>query len=347
MQRRKLFQQSAAHIASRWFGADAPPPHPDYALVRVSRRAMATRFEVAIPLGTPDAVPAAEDALDEIDRVEQALTIYRDTSEASLINAAAAIRPVAASAELFQLLERCVALHRRTDGAFDAAAGALIAAWGFERRAGRIPSPGVLLQALQSSGTRHLQLSHGSQTIHFRREGLKLNFGSIGKGYALDRVAHRLRTRWGIRSALLHGGGSSVLAIGSPPNSPAGWPVAIRHPREPEQSLAVVRLRNQALGTSACTHQSFESDGRRFGHLIDPRSGWPAGELASASAICGSAADADALATALFVLGPEKFSREQPDIAAVVLAASSDRAMRIGNAAERLISLPNDGECRI
>src|SRR5690349_9092452 len=120
---------------------EAPAEPAAFTLVRVSRRAMATRFEVAIPVGTPDAVAAAEDALDLIDQLEDQLTVFRDHSEVSRLNATAAAGPVVVEEKLFELLGTCAAWTRETDGAFDIATGALIKSWGFYRRQGRVPTP--------------------------------------------------------------------------------------------------------------------------------------------------------------------------------------------------------------
>ena len=302
-----------------------PRPPGDLTLVRVSRRAMATTFEVALPYGTPDAVEAAEDALDLIDDLENQLTVYRDHSEVSRLNATAADGPVAAEDRLFDLLADAATLTNETAGAFDPATGALVKAWGFFKREGRVPPPAELAAARACSGMRHVVLDHDKRTVKFRRRGLELNLGGIGKGYALDRAAELLRTKWGITSALLHGGGSSVYALGSPPNR-GGWPVAVRHPSK-KRSLGTVRLADQGFGTSAATFQFFEYNGRKLGHLLDPRTGWPASGTASASSVAPTAAAADALSTAFFVLGAAAataYCQPRPGLAAVVLADDPD-----------------------
>jgi thiamine biosynthesis lipoprotein len=308
-------------------------PEPDvrpgeFALVRVSRRAMATTFEVAVPFGTPHAIPAAEDALDLIDGLEDQLTVYRDHSEVSRLNAAAADGPVVVEDGLFELLRFCTAVTNETAGAFDVATGALIRAWGFHHREGRVPSPRERADAMRRTGSRHLVLDPDRRTVKFRVPGLAINLGGVGKGYALDRAAKLLRTKWGVRSALLHGGGSSVYAVGCPPDDPRGWPVAVRHPWDTARTLGTVRLRDAALGTSAATFQHFEYNGRKLGHLLDPRTGWPAAGTACASVAAPTAAEADALSTAFFVLGPEKAAghlRPRPHLGAVLLG-DADRA---------------------
>ena len=163
-----------------------------------------------------------------------------------------------------------------------------------------------------------------SGTVKFRVPGLEFNLGAVGKGYALDRAAELLRTRWGVRAALLHGGSSSVYAIGHPPGDPRGWPIGLRHPDDPSRSLGTVRFRDRGLGTSAATFQFFEYNGRKLGHLLDPRTGWPAEGTSSASVVAPTAAEADAMSTALFVLGragAERFARTRPHLGGVLLIA--------------------------
>ena len=302
-------------------------------LVRVARRAMATTFEIALPQGTPRAIDAASAALDLIEEIEEQLTVYRDSSEVSRLNATAAEEPVVVDPGLFQLLERCAAYTLDTSGAFDIAVGALVDAWGFAQRAGRIPTDRELVEATGRCGFRHVMLV--GSTVEFRRPGLKLNFGAIGKGYALDRAAALLKRDWGIDSALLQGGGSSMLGVGCPPNDLRGWPVSIRHPEANRPALDVVYLKDQGLGTSAATFQFFEFQGKKYGHVLDPRTGRPAEGTQSASCIAGSAAEADAISTAFFVAGMDwsrEYLRSRPNLGSVILTDSEVRVERSGDA---------------
>jgi FAD:protein FMN transferase len=304
-----------------------PPPRPaDVALLRVGRRAMATQFEILIPFGRPDGQPAAEDALDLIDRLEDQLTVFRETSEVSRLNRLAANTPVPVEAGLFELLALSAHLTAATEGAFDVTAGPLIKTWGFFRRQGRIPTEAERAAALEHVGMRHVALDPARQTVRFTRPGIEINLGSIGKGYALDRAGELLRKEWKVSSALLHGGTSSVLAVGSSPGDPQGWTVALKHPWEPRR-LALVKLREQALATSAATWQHFEYNGRKYGHLLDPRGGEPAEGVASATAFAPTAAEADALATAFFVNGPDfarRYCAAHPGAGAVILPDGPD-----------------------
>jgi thiamine biosynthesis lipoprotein len=311
-----------------------PAGSPEISLLRFARRAMATTFEITLLWGTPEADAAAEDALDLIDRLEAQLTVYRDTSEVSRLNRLAAVAPVPVEAGLFDLLTLAARITHATGGAFDLTAGPLIKAWGFFRRQGRVPGDHELAAAMMKVGMRHVALDPTRRAVCYQQPGVEINLGSIGKGYALDRVGEVLRDEWGITSGLLNGGNSSILALGTPPGDPRGWAVGLRDPGHPERRLAVVWLRDRAMATSGATYQHFEYNHRKLGHLLDPRSGRPAEGIASATAFAPTAAEADALATAFYVLGVEptrRYCEEHPEVGAVLLPDGPDAALEIIN----------------
>jgi thiamine biosynthesis lipoprotein len=328
-----LHPRQLAHAAGEVLGLvdelRTPPPAAvvdEFALVQFGRRAMATTFEIMLPFGTGLALEAADAALDEIDRLEAQLTVYQGHSEVSRLNRLAPTRAVAVEGGLFGLLSQAAQLHKETDGAFDISVGALIKAWGFFRRCGRVPSEGERSEVMTRVGMENVELEPRGRTVRYWQPGLEINLGSIGKGYALDRAAELLRTTWGVRCGLLHGGHSSVYGLGPNPADGRGWAVAIQHPWQ-RRRLAVVRLRDRALGTSAATFQHLEYNGRKLGHILDPRTGWPAEVVASASALAPTAAQADALATAFYILGPEAtraYCEAHPEIGAVLLPAGKN-----------------------
>ncbi|MEK6238639.1 MAG: FAD:protein FMN transferase, partial [Planctomycetales bacterium] len=308
---------------------EEPEPFPDVAapsyLVQVGRRAMACEFEVFFNVGQyrHDTV-AAMKALDAIDRVEDQLTVYRDDSDAAEINRAAHEHPVAVDEDVFRLLESCLRLHRETDGAFDVTAGPLTKAWGFFRRQGAIPAPEDLRRVLEHVGSGRIQLDPQRQTIAFTTAGVELNFGAIGKGHALDRAAELLASD-GVEHCLLHGGQSSILARGDQAGGD-GWWVGIGHPLRRGKRMARARLRNQGLGTSGSGTQFFRHQGKRYGHVLDPRTGQPAEKTLSVTVAAPSAAEADALSTAFYVMGWEdaqEYCRSRPEISALFLLPSS------------------------
>jgi thiamine biosynthesis lipoprotein len=353
-----LHLRHLAHTAGQVLGAlnelpeavplpDVEAPAEEYPLLRVRRRAMATDFEILLPIGTPDAVAAAEAGLDVVDRLEQQMTVYRDDSELSRINRMAFAEAVPVEESLFGLLQLAARISADTAGAHDIAAGALVKAWGFFRGPCRVPSAAERRRALECVGMRYVVLDPQQHTVRFLRAGLEFNLGSIGKGYALDRAAGLLRAEWKIAHGLLHGGGSSVYARGDEPGEERGWSVGIRHPWDAGRRLAVVRLRDRGLGTSAATFRHLEYHGRKLGHILDPRTGWPAEGMASVSVLAPTAAEADALATAFFILGVEParaYCAAHPEIGAVLLpAGEATRPIVLGLAPDDLeLAPPSD-----
>jgi thiamine biosynthesis lipoprotein len=306
--------------------------------IRVHRRAMACRFEVTLSHEDARHVDAARAALDEAERVEAVLTVFRDTSEVSAVNREAASVPVAVGGLLYALLERCRALHAATGGAFDPTSGPLTRCWGFLAREGRLPAPEELAAARAAVGFEKVGLGPAARTVRFAREGMSLNFGAIGKGLALDRMAAALRAR-GVPRALVSAGGSSAIALGGGD----GFPVDLRSPRRPEP-LGRLRLSEAALGTSGAGEQYFEAEGRRYGHVIDPRTGWPAEGVLSASVAAPEAAVTDALSTAFLVAGPElaeRYCAAHPGTLAVLTMEADGRRLEFGGCAGARLVRPS------
>ncbi|MBX6315620.1 MAG: FAD:protein FMN transferase [Isosphaeraceae bacterium] len=297
--------------------------------VKATRPGMGSFFEVRLPANAPGAVDLAGRALDVIEELEAQLTVYRDDSEISHLNATAHLGPVALEASLFDLLQTAVRIAEATGGAYDVTAGALSVAWGFFRGPKRVPDPATLADARARTGSHHLSFDPERQTITFDRPGIIINLGSIGKGYALDRAAAIIRDHWWPTPALIHGGRSSLYALGSPPGQFAGrWEIALRNPFDPERPLGTIRLRNRGLGTSGAAFQQFEAGGRVYGHIIDPRTGEPpATGPASVTVLAPTATEADALSTAFYLLGPEataSYIESHPDVGAIFVLESAE-----------------------
>ncbi len=299
---------------------------------------MGSYFEVRLGARTPGAADLAGRALDLIDDLERQLTVYRDDSEVSLLNASAHLGPVEVEPGLFDLLCRAVAIGDETGGAYDVTAGALSVAWGFFKGPKRVPSPEALADARARTGQHHLRLDRAGRTVAFDRPGVIINLGSIGKGYAIDRAIDLIRGHWWPTGALVHGGRSSLYALGSPPGRFAGrWEVAVRNPFVPDAPLGVLRLRNRGMGTSGASFQHFEADGRVYGHILDPRTGEPASGPASVTVLAPTAAEADALSTAFYLIGAEaaaSYVAAHPGVAAVFVepgpADGSPRVTTLG-----------------
>jgi thiamine biosynthesis lipoprotein len=275
--------------------------------VAVARNAMATRFEIVLHGEDVVALRAAgEEALDEIERIEGQLSLYRPTSEVTRLNARAAREPVRVTPELFRLLEHAKRLHRETGGAFDITIAPLVRCWGFMGGEGSQPTPEALAEARGLVGMDLVELNKEDLTVRFLREGVMLDFGAIGKGYAVEKAAELLREA-GVMGALVNGGTSTVYALGCPPEAEC-WKVALEYPEEnnPDvrrKHLATVPLRDEAMSVSAVWGKSFKAGGKVLGHVLDPRSGEPVSGAILAAVALPSAMETDALSTALLVAG--------------------------------------------
>ena len=421
------------------------PIFPSGPLTVYRRAAMASDFEVSLNATRDDSgADAALDALDEVDRVENVLSIFRPTTLASRVNLLAAELNVRVDEEFWGWLETAIRFSEETDGAFDVAAAPIWRAWGFAKRDGEFPAPDVIERALELSGTRHLQLDEAERSIAFDEEGVELNFGAIGKGIALDAAAQKLLDG-GQTDFLIQGGKSGCVARGGRLNDElfvfgdfseeaakeetnqdatgeadetrsdafpkdavfafgaavetvltqglsafsasndaksrggesdetedddpefdeesgrrrrtsrrddeeavealipeflrpdaeterlallskarrySGWTIGVAHPLFPERRIGEIFLRDRALGTSGSTYQFFRCGGKRYSHVVDPRTGYPTTGVLSTTVLAPTATEADALSTAFFVLGPEKtaaFCANRPEIGALLV----------------------------
>lgn len=243
-----------------------------------------------------------EAAFGEVARIERLLSIYRPESALSRINRFSKKGFIPVDAEVLDLLIQVIDYAAKSGGAFDPTAGALIRLWGFgpgaEKRA---PPKGTEIQSLRRCvGYQNLKVHPGSGELELLREGIEINPGGIGKGYAIDRAIQKLKEA-GIRRGMVSCG-STAYALGSPPGQ-AAWQFEIQHPRVKENRIGAVSLCDQAISTSGDYERFFVFEGRRFSHLIDPRSGYPAEGTASVSAVASTAMEADFLSTAAFILG--------------------------------------------
>ena len=297
---------------------------PGERIIRASRRAMACRFEILLPSRDRSRIMIVHQALDLVQQLEKQMTVFRDDSEIAHLNRNAFEQPVCTEEGLFKLLQLGKRIYRDTGGAFDMTASPLWKCWGFSDRKGELPDPGTISKALSKVGSCFLELDQETRIVGFQRRGLELNLGAIGKGHALDRVGDLFKFS-GLNRILVHAGCSSILALGEgPERESSGWKISLRHPLGKSKPLATICLRNQALSTSGVGEQFFHSAGRRFGHVIDPRTGYPADRNLSATVLARTAAEADALSTAFLIMDAKdvlSYCRKHRSIGAVVVEA--------------------------
>ncbi len=326
---------------------------------------MATRFEIVLHGENPSTLRAAgEEALDEIDRIEAQLSLYRPGSEVARLNAEAHERAMRVTPGLFRLLEHARELTRETHGAFDLTIAPLVRCWGFMGGTGAMPEPAAIEEARAKVGMQHVELDAAKLTVRFTRPGVMLDFGAIGKGYAVDRAVELLREA-GVGSALLHGGTSTAYALGRPPLGGADvpsairpasfppapklqagrsqdyvsrdgcptaldgarWKIAITSPGQDQaKPLAVVELENESLSVSAVWGRSFRAGEKNYGHILDPRTGAPATSALLSAVVLPHATETDALSTALLT-APElmsEFVSRRPALRCLVASVRTD-----------------------
>lgn len=295
---RALIGLSLAYACLGWAAAPAAaqegPSHQ-------SRKVMGTLCEVQVHHA--DAAAAARAmtaALDEMARVDRLLSNYVPDSELSRMNASAARAPFQASPELYAFLKRSRVYFDDTLGTFDPTMGAVVRAWGFFTPHPARPSAAEAMAARAKTGFDKVRLDDATRSVSYAVDGLEIDPGGIGKGYAVDRAAGVLRGL-GITSALVSAGGSTLYAIGHPPGQD-GWKVAIQDPSRRADALAVVSLHDNAVSTSGVSERFVVENGHRYAHIIDPRSGEPSEGMCQVTLIAPDATASDALTKAAFLL---------------------------------------------
>jgi thiamine biosynthesis lipoprotein len=274
-------------------------------IVRCAIEAMGTRFEAVLDGRDAHRLRAiGELALEEVRLCHERYSLFDAGSFLSHVNAGAAQREVEVDDETLELLLTCAEVHAQSGGAFDITVAPLMRAWGFHDRdaahSGNAESRGCTSTDVTADvpfGMADLHIDAASRSVRFARPGMAVDLGGIAKGHALDLAADVIREH-GIDRALLHGGTSTVLAIGAPPGTD-GWRVALAGP----EPMPTTTLRDAALAVSAPHGRTIQYDGRRLGHVIDPHRGAPADGTSLAAVIAPSARLADAWSTALLALG--------------------------------------------
>ncbi len=269
-------------------------------------RTMGTSYSVRI-VARPGDSPVALEALRQrvaarLEGLDNLFSTYRPDSEVSRFNAQPGVEWFGVSPDFLAVLEQSVSVSQLTGGAFDATVGPLVVLWGFGagETSERIPDPEEVGRLLQATGSGHLQWRESPPAVRRTRPGVRLDFSAIAKGYAVDRI-WELLSEAGLQDYLVEVGGE-VRTRGRPADG-RDWSIGIENP-DGSGVAGAVPLRDAAIATSGDYRNFFEHEGRRYSHVIDPRTGWPvAHDLASVTVVSPTAARADALATALLVVG--------------------------------------------
>ncbi len=280
--------------------------------LELSREAMGGTFSVIV-YGEDRArlEGAAALALEEAVRLDQLLSNYKPSSEWSQVNREAGKAAVFVSSELFQLLSACAQYSQASEGTFDITVGPLMRVWGFYKGSGKLPHRAEVRTALSRIGYSNIQLDQEKRTVRFVKDGLEIDPGGIGKGYAVDQMVKVLREQK-IESGFISAAGSTLYGLGVPPNDERGWRVNIRDPRSEVKTLETVHLKNQSLSTSGSQEKFFEAGGKIYSHIMDPRTGYPAQGMLQVSVTAPSALDSEAWTKPIFIQGRKWAAQHKP-----------------------------------
>jgi thiamine biosynthesis lipoprotein len=260
--------------------AAQPAKHPELLRVEGSADAMGTGFSIVAygeDRGRLESI--VSEGLEEAHRLDEMLSNYKPDSEWSMVNRQAGDSPVHITPELFQLL----------------------AVWGFYKGTGHLPHRAEVWGAMNLVGYQNIVLDAAHQTVRFAKKGVEIDPGGIGKGYAVDRIAQILKDN-GVRQALISGGGSSIYAIGAPPNE-KGWKTDIKNPRKTSESVETVYLKDESMSTSGNYEKFFYAEGKMYSHIMDPRTGYPSQGMLSTSVIAPRTLDSEAWTKPYYILG--------------------------------------------
>ncbi|MDY0092175.1 MAG: FAD:protein FMN transferase [Candidatus Vecturithrix sp.] len=271
-----------------------------------------------------DAHTAISAAYTEIGRIESLLSRYSPESQISLVNQSAGKEQFPSVAhEVFAIVQRSLDYAVMTDGLFDMTIGPVIDAWSIGTPRERIPDQAELHQLLHLVDYRKIVMK-SEQGIRLPEPGMALDLGGIAKGYAIDQAIAILREH-GVIMALVNAGGD-IRCLGTKADG-TPWRVGIQHPREKTEISGVVSLRDAAVATSGDYERYFLQQGIRYHHIIDPGTGMPARACQSVTIVAQTAEQADVLATAVFVMGPERglaFLNEHPGIEGMIVRADGE-----------------------
>lgn len=266
---------------------------------------MDTMVTVTVVAASEEKAGAAiEKAFGVIAHLDGLLSAFSEQSEVSLVNRSAGIAPVKVSAETLELTAMALDVAEKTDGAFDITIGAESVLWDFVTK--RRPDDAVIRERLGLVNYRLVRIDKKQSTVFLPKKGMRIDLGAVAKGYAADKAVEELK-RQGLAAGLVAVAGD-IRGYGRKPDR-SGWSVGIRNPRmtgRDDEIMAVLELRDRAVSTSGDYERYFILDGKRYHHILDPGTGYPAAGCRSVSVVAPMGAGADAFSTAVFVLGPEK-----------------------------------------
>jgi FAD:protein FMN transferase len=262
---------------------------------------MGSRFDITVVANNQNEGDGFIDmAIDEISRIEKLISSWDANSQTSEVNRNSGIKPVVVDDELFQLIERCIKISKLTKGAFDISYASMDKVWHFDGSMTQMPSKEAIKNSVSKVGYQNIILDEKSHSVFLKLEGMKIGFGAIGKGYAADKAKALLQSK-GVISGIVNASGD-LNTWGTQPDG-KDWMVAIINPLNKEKIFSWMPVFNSAVVTSGNYEKYVKFNGVLYSHIIDPRTGYPATGILSATIFTKTAELADALATSIFVMG--------------------------------------------
>lgn len=264
---------------------------------------MGSHFEITIVANeAAEAEALIDTAIAEITRIENLISEWRAETQVSIVNKNAGIMPVKVDKELFDLTERGLYFSRITDGAFDISFAAMDRIWKFDGSMTQMPSPEAIKKSVQKVGYKNIILDKERSTIFLAKEGMKIGFGSIGKGYAADKTREYMIAK-GVKAGIINASGD-MNTWGTQPDG-KNWTVAITNPMNKDKAFAVFPLKESAVVTSGSYEKFVMLEDKRYTHIINPKTGYPAAGLCSVTVLGPSAEMANGFSTSIMVLGKD------------------------------------------
>ncbi|MBF4505399.1 FAD:protein FMN transferase [Flavobacterium sp. JLP] len=265
---------------------------------------MGGRFDITIVANdTLEAEKNIEAVIAEITRIENLISDWKPTSQISEVNQNAGIKPVKVDREVFELTQRAIKLSEITNGGFDVSFAAMDRIWKFDGSMTEMPSAEAIKKSVEKVGFKNIILDSAQSTIFLKLKGMKIGFGALGEGYATDKCRAMMIAK-GIKAGIINGSGD-MSTWGKQPNGNP-WKIGITNPFDPEKLLAIVPLEEQAVTTSGSYEKFVVFNGKRYSHIINPSTGYPATGLCSVSVFGPNAETANGLSTSLMVLGQKE-----------------------------------------
>jgi thiamine biosynthesis lipoprotein len=283
-----------------WMGFAACMPGDSGEPTRRTQFIMGTLVEITVSHSDPHLIQTVTtQAFDEMKRLEQLMSTYLPDSDISKINRAAGKKAVPVSPEVEEVIREGIFWSQQSGGAFDITVEPLVQLWDFDGEKQVVPAERTIRKTATLVDYRNIEIVN--HKVRLTRPGMAINVGGLAKGYAVDRAVSILRGR--VPNGIVNAGGD-LFAFGQK-SKESSWTIGLQHPRKPQELLAAFGVKNQAIATSGDYQRYFVKDGVRYHHIFDPATGRPARKMISATLITTEVMEADALATAVFVMGPE------------------------------------------